>query len=443
MSDQHEKIKTRPEDVIWDLWRIWAVALGSLVLPLLLSVWISEVWISVLTLIEACCLNAAINRRYHRLVGYCSLVLRIASRVLFVTAAIMLLIVILCTDWLVPTVIHLQVYNQQIPFITALIIFPVIIVVCIMWLYMGLGDRHCRECQRRFGYYAGDSIGATLYYRETRYQVFIMMLLSVSVGAIEYWYYFVRYINSDLNTPDRFFFNYLPAVVYLISLLFMFGRYANMKALYNSIEATRVSKRNKTVIRFLIFSGDDLLLHKGTDGLYDTPAEAVVDRTQSIGDHQARLLFEELMAIRKFELHYCFTNDGFVNDSNIIHYTVFLDDEERGAVDEEDTWFNAYMIDSALASNSISPVLANEIFRIHTIAMTWKTYDRTGKRLYPIRHYRPTFRFRDMPEWDVDYDDMRWFDIAKNNEDRRFYRLRRLYESLTGQLRRTGKADAR
>ena len=101
------------------------------------------------------------------------------------------------------------------------------------------------------------------------------------------------------------------------------------------------------------------------------------------------------------------------------------------------------MIDSALASNSISPVLANEIFRIHTIAMTWKTYDRSGKRLYPIRHYRPTFRFRDMPDWDVDYDDMQWFDIAKNNEDRRFYRLRRLYESLTGQLRRTGKADIR
>ena len=79
-----------------------------------------------------------------------------------------------------------------------------------------------------------------------------------------------------------------------------------------------------------------------------------------------------------------------------------------------------------------SPILANELFRIHTMTMAWKTYDRSGRRLYPIRHYRPTFRFRDLPDWNVDYDDETWFDVAHNNEDRYFFRLRAFWNRLTG-----------
>jgi len=70
------------------------------------------------------------------------------------------------------------------------------------------------------------------------------------------------------------------------------------------------------------------------------------------------------------------------------------------------------------------------------MTMAWKTYDRNGRRLYPIRHYRPTFRLRDMPRWDVDYDDQTWFDVAINNEDHRFFRLRSFWNRLTGVFKR-------
>ena len=63
--------------------------------------------------------------------------------------------------------------------------------------------------------------------------------------------------------------------------------------------------------------------------------------------------------------------------------------------------------------------------------MAWKTYDRNGRRLYPIRHYKPTFRLRDLRDWTVDYDDETWFDVAHNNEDRRFYKLRSLWNRVT------------
>lgn len=68
--------------------------------------------------------------------------------------------------------------------------------------------------------------------------------------------------------------------------------------------------------------------------------------------------------------------------------------------------------------------------------MAWKTYDREGKRLYPIKHYRPTFHIGDLREWNVDYDDASWFDIAHNNEDRPFFRLRKLWRRMTGVFHR-------
>ena len=37
-------------------------------------------------------------------------------------------------------------------------------------------------------------------------------------------------------------------------------------------------------------------------------------------------------------------------------------------------------------------------------------------------------------EWDVDYDDTSWFSVAFNNEDRKFFRLRSLWQKVTGIL---------
>ena len=117
----------------------------------------------------------------------------------------------------------------------------------------------------------------------------------------------------------------------------------------------------------------------------------------------------------------------------MIHYAAFPGDDARYIAENKGwEWFNAYMLDSALASNSLSPQLAAELFRIHTITMAWKTYDREGRRLYPIKNYRPTFRLGDLRKWDVDYDDTLWFSIAATNQDRRFFGLHKFWDRITG-----------
>lgn len=432
MSDELKKDFRNTDTILHNLQVNWAIAYGAITLPLILAMWIPKLVLPLLIFIEAWAIISAMRANYRGLFDQCSLILTIASRVLLISSAVMFLIAVLCTDYLVPTVIHLDLYNSEIPFVTCLVVFPVTAIVCAVWLFAGIGDKHSRECQRRNGYYAGDSITATLYHRETRYQVGVLLILALALGAVEYWYYFARYINSDMNAPDRFFFNYIPAIMYLLSLVFVYGRYTSMKVLYEALDAANPSKQNRTLVRYLIFSLDELLLHPGKDGLLDTPAEAVIGRVPSIGTQRARLIFEEMTGIDKFDIRYCFTNDGFASGSNIIHYAVFITPEQKSAFEAPDEWANPYMLDKALATNALSPLLANELYRIHTITMAWKTYDRQGRRLYPIRHYRPTFRFRDMPDWEVDYDDQTWFDVAHNNEDRSFYRLRLLWNRFTG-----------
>ncbi len=437
-DDLNKRELMRTDMVLRALWRNWAVAYGAITLPLLLALFVPRIWIPFICLGAGYLLLTMMRSDVNSGVSSCSLIIRLASRILLIASAAMFVVVILCTDWLVPTVVYLDLYNSEIPFITCLVIFPVTALACGISLATGMGIRICRHRQRQNGFYAGDSIVATLYYKESKYQAGILMILGLLLGAVEYWYYFARYINANLNEPDRFFFNYMPLAMYLLSLMFMAGRYASMHTLYRSLEEANPGHVGSTIVRFLIFCGDDLVLHCGADGRWDTPAEMIIGHTHSIGDPKARLLLGEQTGLDDFTLRYCYTNEGFVRGSNMIHYAAFIDEKSRGLFGDGDEWFNAYMLDNALAANMLAPSLANELYRIHTMTMAWKTYDRNGRRLYPIKHYRPTFRFRDMAGWDVDYDDRTWFDIASNNEDRSFFRTRQFWNRLINVFRPKG-----
>lgn len=418
--------------VIRSMWLNWVITLGAIVLPIAFALFVQRNYIPLICLVEIYAL--VVYSRSTKIRGgvACTFLIRMAVRILIPATVIMLAIDILCTDLLIKTVIHFRIYNQEIPFIISLVMAPVTAVVCTFTLLTGVLDSRCHECRRNTNFYAGDSIIGTAYYREARYQTIMLLVLSVVVGAVEYWYYFARYINSNINAPDRFFFIYLPLAVFVISLVVMGSRYFNLYALFLSLEDSRPERDNTTRVRYLVFCESDLLLHQNDRGLWDTPVETIMGARKSIGEEEARLLFTELTDVQRFNLRYLFTNDDMAAGANTIHFAVFVDAEGSVQVgSEEDRWFNAYMLDNGLQTGALADTLASELYRIHTITMAWKTYDRRGHRLYPIKHYRPTFRFSDLPEWEVDYDDTSWFRVADNNEDRHFFRVRKFWHRIT------------
>ena len=422
---------TTPRAVIASLWKNWAITFGALTLPMVLAFFIPRIWLPFILLIEAYLLTAYSNAKGRTALGSCSHILIITRRILAISGLVMIAILILYTDRVIPAVFNDDGFNVDIPFVICLVMSPIEIIVCVLFILFGGKSGRCERCRERHKAYAPDTTIVQIYFRESKYQVQILLAIALVLGAIEYWYYFTRYINVNLNNQDLFVFNILPIVAYVLSLFFLGGRYATIDQLYAGIYGSREDAPRTTLVRFLVFNGDELLVAPQENGRFDTPYREKLAYTDHLGDHHAQIMFGDVSGIQKAGVKYLFTNATFATRNNVIHYAVFLNEAQRQSLGDASVWLNAYMIDQALATRSMEPLLAQELYRIHTITMAWKTYDREGKRLYPIRNYRPTFRLRDLPEWTVDYDDDHWVHIARNNQDRSFFRLRNAWLKLT------------
>ncbi len=445
MSEQQNNSTPDYDMTLKALWRNWAFSFGSIAAILAMSLFISKLWLPFIAFAEAFLLLTVQKSDILGVKRSCTLMLRCAMYTMLWTTVVMLAINILCTPWLVGRVITFEIYNDEIPFVTALVIFPIAAVMSAIYIIGGQGNSYCRDCRRRHGFYAGDSIIANLFFKEARYQLFILMMVSLTLTAVDYWYYFTRYINANLSPSDLFFFDYVPIALYLLSLFFIGGRYISMASLYKVIgDRTGLGQRAaSTIVRFMIYCGNELLLRRDTEGLWDTPAQSVIPRTRKIGREEAMALFRKHYDIEGEHLKYLFSGAGFSTEAHVLHYAVFIDEEHRAMISIDpasEEWANAYMLDCDLHSGTIAPALAGELYRIHTITMAWKTYDRRGRRLYPIKNYRPTFRFCDLRDWTVDYDDLSWFDVAHNNEDRQFFHIRRIWQQITGFFSRSHTA---
>lgn len=431
------------------LWRNWALAFGAIVLPLALSLFVSKLWLPFIAIAEAYGLLALQKSDALSMKRSCMLTLRCAMYILTWTAVVMLAINILCTPWLIGRVVTFAIYNDEIPYVTALVIFPISTIVGALFLAGGQNNAFCRDCRQRHGFYAGDSIIGTLFYKEARYHLLVLTMVSLSLSAVDYWYYLTRYINTNLSPSDLFFFDYVPIGLYLLSLFFIGGRYISMASLYKVIsdQSGLGQRAASTIVRFMIYCGSEILLRRDSDGIWDTPAKNIIGRTPSISEHEAMKLFRrhyDKIEPADVKIKYLFSGAGFSTEAYVLHYAVFVDEDKRarlGADPSRDEWANAYWLDCNMQAGTVAPALADELYRIHTITMAWKTYDRNGRRLYPIKHYRPTFRLCDLRDWTVDYDDLSWFDVAHNNEDRPFFHMRRFWQQITRLFTRRTATD--
>ncbi len=105
-------------------------------------------------------------------------------------------------------------------------------------------------------------------------------------------------------------------------------------------------------------------------------------------------------------MRYCYTNEGFATGSNMVHYAVFADDADRSRFAPTTCGSTPTCSTVPSPETHSTPSLANELFLnpYHDNGLE-DLRPESDARLYPIRHYRPTFRLRDLREWKVDYDD--------------------------------------
>jgi len=410
------------------------MAAGSIGLTIALGLLIPHTWLPVPMLVMAYLLLVNSRREAGRTRPGCVLTLRVAVLTLFWSAIVMGVILLLNSSAMFDGMIDRATHNAEIPFITSLVVFPVLALNCVWQICRGYKTRFCTECRARGGYFPGGGVVATVYSRESRYQVTMLLYMSLAFMAIQWWYYFCYYINLSFNSPDRFFFVYMPAVVIVLTMIFMWMRLSNLAAIIGPLSMGE--RKQATAVRYMVVSGDRMLLQASDTGRYDTPAHTEVAAPEGLTPEMARDEFARMLGGTGFSLRYLYTSKSHDLHTDVTHYAVFLPDGADGRPGASGwlrgDWLSLDDIDRLLKSAGLAAEMADEIYRVYTITMAWKTYDRNARRLYPIRNYRPTFRLRDFKNWDVDYTDLSWFDIAGNNQDRPFFRLRRMWRRLTG-----------
>lgn len=410
----------------------WAVVCLSLLVPLILTPFISKQWLPIIVIGEVLFLTSYLRGNRFRAKPLCMRSVYLATSILILTALVMLTFNILHINWIFGDLIEdtmLQNYGyfHGLPFITILIIAPIMSIVSLWSIISGRRSSFCLECRSQYAFASDDGFVGRLLRSESAYQVRCIFYLGTFLSAIEWSYFLFFFINVNLNTPDKFVFTIVPCALLVLSIIYGIHRSMSLWTMFAS--NTLQSNADGTTLRYLIISeGEMLLAPDEKTGLLDTPTSMFLAHTPKVSEMEARRRFECLTGLKDFNMRYVYRSSSCEDAGNVLHYMVFVkkrSDVERAGL--EGKWCNAVHLNTLINNHQVSPQFAGAYRRIYTIAMAWKTYDGMGRRLYPIKHYRPTFRLNDMEEWDVNYDDGRWLNIACNNEDKLMYKARALW----------------
>lgn len=411
------------------LFRTWVISVGLIALVLGISYLVNKTIMPFVLLVLAYFISALMRVRGMQNRQVCMRIAWVVRTTFVISAFVMFTLLLSHVESLFGTRFNAPYFNPQIPYVTGLVVLTVCSVVCIYALFMGVSLGVCRACRRMYGEYENDSLASSLFNDESERQLRLLLWMCIGMGTTQWAYFLTFFINVNFNSPDKFFFNFLPVAVYLLSLIFLASRYYSITEAFQSSASasTRINGNNE--LRFLVTSGDNMLLREQGDGEWDTPYRAEIPSQSKADDDKARQRFEAMGGPADASIRYLYTNRTS-GGSVMLHYAVFVPDESKEKALRGGKWCSLYEVDGLLNGNRLSPMLANELVRIHTITMAWKTYDRRGHRLYPIKNYKPIFRLRDFKEWDVDFNDPVWLQISVENEDRPFFRVRRVWRKF-------------
>lgn len=432
------------ESIVISLWTNWSLSTGAIFLPVLLSVWMPMTWIPVVSLTLMLLLMLYSGSSFGAGKCMCYLIPAIAVRTLFISAVIMEVILFTSSHGYFSYYFDPEALNDRLPFIPVLIIAPVMLGVSIVYGLLGSRSGVCRRCTVRFGTTVERGFVGHIMQEESNYQLNLTRVMSAISTVISYGYYFIFYVNVNLNTADTFFLGWLPFIWFIIVIVFMGARYVSLWGYYaQDIEGSARRSGEKTWMRYLIICDNFIYLSRdvefydrpGMDKI-DTPAALNVPYRDKPSIDYARQVFTDISNLDtdSYDLRFMYVSAEAEGMSNIYHYIITVKDKKAlDCSSLEGRWYSISQLQRLLYNRDLSLILASEINRLYTVAMAWKTYDRDGNRLYKVKNYRPMFRFSGIGEWDVDFNDPHWLRVAQFNQDKPFFRIRRWYKRLRGE----------
>lgn len=401
---------------VWNLWLNWCIPFTFVMLIFIAAPMYGDTFTVVCSFFILCFSHTVIfiNRREKS--RYCLIVPYLIELVLLLTAISIFVLNIVGKNFI--TEISGQPYNYSLPKMPVLFFAPFALVLTVWLKHKKRKCLFCQDCLSRLGMSPERCVLSRLYYKEATLQTDLIVYISIVLTVIEWFFYFKFYVNTNFNSLDIYVYVWLPITIFVSSLIFFTIRYYALKRYLCSDDFVISTK-----VRFLLISGNKIRI-KNEDIFFDTPAKVEIPYRRSISEIEVNDIFSKVSDYKRYKIRFLYQNSDFKTTSNVLHYAVFIHDDLNDDEDEILQWFNLDELKFLMGIKVISPLFKNEINRIYTYAMTWKTYEKTGKRRYKIKYYKPTFRLEDMETWGIDYNDPIWLYVSKVNEDSRFFKVR-------------------
>ncbi len=411
----------------------WIMSVGSLALILLASLFVDKLWLPAVVLVIEFFLLTQLSKERTEFNGSCNILLFLTTRILFVITLVMVIINLYYMKFIDPNEFLNGTANRRIPYITILVMSPI---VCIMVVWAALMRNRlslCKVCRNTYGEPSQRGFLGRVFRAESRYQLRILFLMFGGISIYTSWYYWMHYSNVNLNNTDRVFYLYIPIILILLSIFFLGRRYLKIFAFYrDNVIGEATEESNITMLRFLIVCDDSIFMRDPGSSedivKVDTPLSLKLDYRDSVSDFEVKKRFCRASEINEsaVDIKYLYENINREAHSNIFHYLCQV--KSRLAISEsrlKGEWLSLYQLKALHEAGMLTRMMISEIDRLYTIAMARKTYDKDGRRLYKVKHYTPSFKLRDLGSLDVDYNDPKWLLVAKHNEDRPFFKLKR------------------
>lgn len=422
-----EQRKKSLAKAIFSLFYVWLVLSLSLNAVLGLGLFVTKKWLPFFVLLILLVTMTMTKGFALKKMSVCYRIPGMNTMVLLVSALIMIIIDIIGMDW-EPVWIKPQPRNELIPYVSTLIVYPVVFLISLWYIAIGRRTVACVHCQIRHGSHTERGLIAKLFEQESSIQLKVMCAMSGILSVVDWSYYFLYYINVNYNSPDIFFFAIIPTALTFLSIVYFYIRYTGMWRYYCFNPAMEAIHGTSTSLRVIVIVGDYLLLDLYNDRIVDTPVKSFVSFTSEMTPERAGQIFREITGVDAPMMRLAYESEETSTLANTFHYLCFFDsihEIQGGKIQGQLYSYNRVI--GMIRSKLLAPELRSELERIYTVAMAWKTYTPEGRRIYPVKHYRPSFSFKDIKSYDVDYNDKRWLAITVNNEDSRFYRLRKLW----------------
>lgn len=336
------------------------------------------------------------------------------------------------------------------PFIPSLLLSPVGFIVTSYIYFRHNHLKICVECRLRRN--MGGQRGAQgVLNEEAHFQLKNFVWVSGIITCLVWIYYWVFYVDVNLNARDTYVFTWLTILGLLVDELYFTFRYYNlyldMKEGDEIISQEELKDMTaKTYLRFYVVCGDYMFVspHEHDPNI---PGREVIDTPFFTKQTMNGIFGEDIKSViarmtgdKNGELRFFYGRKS-PDDSkhSLLRYFYFIEPNADGTLpklDAEGEWMSFEKIKYFYAHNPsrLAELAVYDISRLATIILTEKIFDERGFRKSKIKSYNPSFNLYDVRKSEIDFHDDKWIEISLFNSDTKLFKVKKWWKEKFGGL---------